>query len=172
MAEIGGSIFNNPNWLSDIQGLNGLAPSQSYGPMSMPDLIPSSVMPAAAPSLTGGFGAAAGLTSAAGGAPSVADNPWAQKLGANMGTANLALNGLQTIAGLWGAFKQASLAKRQFKETTRFNRANMANQVKAFNEQLDGRARSRAVVEGASATPGYYDRFKAEGMPADPKRRG
>jgi hypothetical protein len=154
--------------LAGIQGLNGsiLPSAAGYGRGLPPVAQPAMSLP--------GINNWTQTPSGPGvGGPS-ADNPWAQKLGANLGTANLALNGIQTVAGLWNAFKMAKLAKAQFKETKAFNRANLANQVSSFNEALDGRARSRGVVEGQTSAQqdAYYDRFKANGLPDDTRKKG
>lgn len=72
-------------------------------------------------------------------------------LGANLGTAQLGLAGLQTIAGIWSAFKAASLAKKQFNYTKDVTDTNLANQIRSYNTSLEDRARSRGVVEGQTA---------------------
>ena len=84
-------------------------------------------------------------------------NPVAQPgLGTNPGAmtfkdkAGLALAGLQTLGGLFAAFKQLSLANKQFDFQKRFANANMANSIQTYNTQLQDRARARAATEGQS----------------------
>ncbi len=69
-------------------------------------------------------------------------------LGWNLGTANLALNGLGTLAGLYGGIKSLSLANKQFQMQKNFGNINLNNQIKSYNTALQDRSRSRAKVEG------------------------
>ena len=71
-------------------------------------------------------------------------------LGMNMGTAQLALGGLNSIGNLWGAFQAQSLAKKQFGLQKDTLNTNLGNQIKAYNTGIDDKIRSRAVVEGLS----------------------
>jgi hypothetical protein len=83
-------------------------------------------------------------------------------LGANMDTAKLALSGIGTLGSLWGAFKAASLADKQFKYTRDVTETNLANQLKTYNTGLTDRANNRAIVEGRSPaeTAAYIDANK------------
>lgn len=80
-------------------------------------------------------------------------------LGWNMDTAKLALSGLQTIGGLWGAFQANKLAKQQFRFQRDFAETNLANQIQSYNTALADRARSRGAMEGQSQaqTQAYID---------------
>lgn len=122
----------------------------SYGPSapSMNTTLPTTSVPTIG-GASGGFGgAAAGAGSG---------------LGLNVGTANMALSGLNTIANIWGAFQAAKLAKRQFNFTKDITETNLANQIRSYNTALEDRARSRAVVEGQSSQQmqDYIDRNRA-----------
>jgi hypothetical protein len=96
-----------------------------------------------------------------GGGP--ATNPYAQKLGMNLGTANLAFNGLSSLAGIWGAFKQLSLAKKDFKMRKEASDTNINNQIRSYNTALEDRSRSRAVMERQTPeqSQAYIDENKA-----------
>jgi hypothetical protein len=69
-------------------------------------------------------------------------------LGLNLGTAQLALNGLGTIGSLYAAFKQLGMAKEQFKYQKNVSDTNLGNSIKSYNTALADRARSRAFTEG------------------------
>ncbi len=71
-------------------------------------------------------------------------------LGRNIGTAQLALGTLGGIANVWNGMQQNKLAKRSFEHQRGLLDTNLANQIKAFNLQLDDKLRSRQVVEGTS----------------------
>lgn len=63
----------------------------------------------------------------------------------------LVLGGLQTIGGLWGAWKANQLAEKQFKFASDFANKNLANQTASYNTALEDRGRARAFTEGQSA---------------------
>jgi hypothetical protein len=65
---------------------------------------------------------------------------------------NTGLTGVQTIGGLIGAFGSLGLAKKQYGLSKRMAETNLSNSVGAYNNALDDKARSRAVVEGQSDT--------------------
>lgn len=71
-----------------------------------------------------------------------------QGLGMNMPTAQLALGGLQTLAGIWGGIQQMKMAKKQLKFSKDFALTNLGNQMQTYNTALSDRARSRGVMEG------------------------
>lgn len=71
-------------------------------------------------------------------------------LGANIGTLQLGLGTLGGFANIWNGMQQNKLAKRAFSHQKGLLDTNLANQIKAFNLQLDDKLRSRQVVEGTS----------------------
>lgn len=71
-------------------------------------------------------------------------------LGANVGTLQLGLGTLGGIANIWNGMQQNKLAKASFNHQKGLLDTNLANQIKAFNLQLDDKLRSRQVVEGTS----------------------
>lgn len=69
-------------------------------------------------------------------------------LGMNLGTGSLALQGLGSLAGLWGSLQSNKLAKEQFKFQKDFANTNLNNQIKSYNTALSDRLSSRGVAEG------------------------
>lgn len=108
---------------------NGMAPpvTSTAGPMDISGMAHSPT----APNIGAGFSNGFGL---------------------NMDTAKLALSGLGTIGNLWAAFNAQKLAREQFNYTKGVTDTNIANQIKTYNTGLDDRIRSRAAVEGMSAS--------------------
>lgn len=110
----------------------------------------------------GGFGV--------GGAPS---GPQTSGFGLNMGTAQFALNGLQTLGGLWNSFQANKLAKKSFNFQKDYARTNLTNSTQSYNTQMRDRIDSRAFVQGMSADQAnsYYNTNKLN-LPANMQSRG
>ena len=77
-------------------------------------------------------------------------NPLGSPLGANLGTAQVAISGLQALSNLWMGFQANKLAKKQFKAQQGFADANFVNSMKSYNTALSDRARSRGFTESQS----------------------
>lgn len=71
-------------------------------------------------------------------------------LGWNMGTADLALGGLQTIGNLWSAWNANKLAKDQFDFQKKMSLANFENSAQSYNTTLSDRAKARQSYTGVS----------------------
>lgn len=99
--------------------------------------------PAVAPGFNGWFNGIMGNTTA----PN-SSNSGSTPFGANLGTAGLALGGLQTLAGIYSAFQGQQLAEDTFDFQKRTTQANMANQIQSYNTTLADRIRARAIGEG------------------------
>lgn len=144
------SIFDDPNFLTDIEAM-GKSPwlvqsAQNSQPIAtVPQNIQLPEIGVAGITNTGSAGGGGFLS------------------GFGMDEAKLAMGGLQTIGQLWGAIQSAKLAKKSFNFQKEMSEANFANQMRAYNDALDGKRRTREIVEGQSAAQGqeYYDRFKA-----------
>lgn len=94
-------------------------------------------------------GVAAGTPAAAALKPAGA-NPGSFELGANLGTAQLALGGLSSLGSIWSAFNAQKLAKKQFDYTKSVTDTNLANSIQSYNTTLADRARARGAMEGQS----------------------
>ena len=81
-----------------------------------------------------------------------ATNPAATGLGWNVGTGQLAMSGIQTVAGIWAALQAQKQAKAEFAFNKGLANTNIANSISAYNTQLDSIARSRGRAEGQSAS--------------------
>ena len=71
-------------------------------------------------------------------------------LGWNMPTAQLGLDGLRSIGGLYMGMNQLGLAKKQYAFQSGLANKNLANQTQTYNTALEDKARSRGVAEGQS----------------------
>lgn len=85
-------------------------------------------------------------------------------LGFNLGTAQLALGGLNSLGNLWGAFQANKMAKEQFAYQRNLANANYDNQVASYNTALADRGRSRASIENRDPSYGtqYYEANKLQ----------
>lgn len=72
------------------------------------------------------------------------------KFGLNAPTAQMGLQGLNTLGSLWGAFQAQKLAREQFDFTKSTTNTNLNNSIKSYNTSLEDRARSRGFTEGQS----------------------
>ena len=92
-----------------------------------------------------------GAGTAATGVGAGASNGLGTGIGFNVGTGQLALSGLGSLAGIWGANQQNKLAKEQFSLQKDLANTNLNNQIKSYNTTLEDRMNSRGVAEGRSA---------------------
>lgn len=148
-----GFNFANPTGIGDYSSIL-MDGSQGYAtPMAMD---PGTLV------AQGPAGVPAGLPPMAGGAT---------PLGFNLGTANAALGGLQTIGNMWMAFQANKQAKKQFKFAKQMTRINLANQIQAYNTSLADRARSRSVMESQTPeqTQAYFDSNALTQLPGRPQ---
>lgn len=70
--------------------------------------------------------------------------------GMNIGTGQLALGGLQSLAGIYNAFQTNKLANKQFKFTKDVTNTNLNNSIKSYNTALSDRANSRYFTQNQS----------------------
>lgn len=71
-------------------------------------------------------------------------------LGFNVGTGQLALGGLQSLAGIFNSMQANNLAKDQFKFTKEITNANLNNSIKSYNTALGDRANARYFTQNQS----------------------
>lgn len=131
-------------------------------PINMGDLSSISGYGSTLPVLgqaTSGLGAGGTLGSFAGGLGGMGGSGMGG-LGFNLPTAQLGLQGLSSLAGLYGAFSANRLARDQFNFTKDVTNTNLTNQIQSYNTALADRARSRAVAEGRdqASADDYVDR--------------
>lgn len=83
-------------------------------------------------------------------------------LGMNVGTGQLALSGLGSLAGLWQANTQNKMAKDQFSFQKNMANTNLNNQMQSYNTALEDRMTTRGAMEGRDAayTASEIDRRK------------
>lgn len=71
--------------------------------------------------------------------------------GMNLGTAGMALGGLQALGNLLQGQKAFKLAKDQFRFQKEFSNANLNNSMKSYNNTLEDRLKARGFAEGRDA---------------------
>ena len=114
------------------------APSQSWAPNS--------------PAISS-FGNLAGNELSSGAAPGMGTTPGAglgSGLGFNIGTGQLALGGLQSLAGIFSAIQSNKLANKQFDLTKDVTNTNLNNSIKSYNTALSDRANARYFTQNQS----------------------
>lgn len=70
--------------------------------------------------------------------------------GMNIPTLQLALGGLSALGGLYSAKQQMKLSKQAMGDSRKFAEANLRNQTKSYNTNLEGIMNSRGAYEGKS----------------------
>ncbi|QHJ80346.1 MAG: hypothetical protein [Caudoviricetes sp.] len=70
--------------------------------------------------------------------------------GLNVGTGQLALGGLQSLAGIFNSLQANKLANQQFKFTKDVTNTNLNNSIKSYNTALSDRANSRYFTQNQS----------------------
>ena len=81
------------------------------------------------------------------GSPAANPTPNVSGYGMNVDTANLALGGIQTLAGIWQAYQAQQLAEKSLKVQTGFANANLANSTQSYNTHVADIARTRYSAE-------------------------
>lgn len=71
-------------------------------------------------------------------------------LGFNVGTGQLALGGIQSLAGIFNSMQANKLANQQFKFTKDVTNTNLNNSIKSYNTALSDRANSRYFTQNQS----------------------
>jgi hypothetical protein len=92
-----------------------------------------------------------------GGAPGAAGNSFNTGFGANIGTGQLALGGLQTLGNLWTAWNANQLAQKSFDFNKTLASDNYTNQSTSYNTNLNDIASARAKME--NQTPGQEQAY-------------
>lgn len=98
------------------------------------------------------FGALAGNTLTEGVTPSYngGGGGLGSGFGMNIGTGQLALGGLQSLAGIFGSMQANKLANEQFKFTKEITNSNLNNSIKSYNTALGDRANARYFTQNQS----------------------
>lgn len=86
-----------------------------------------------------------------GGADKGGDLGAGTKIGMNIGTGQMAIQGLATLGNLYSSLQSSKLAKEQFKFSKDFANKNLANQTQSYNTALSDRLTSRGVATGQSS---------------------
>lgn len=96
------------------------------------------------------FGSDVGNSTTVGTVPTGADSGLGTGLGFNVGTGQLALGGLQSLAGIYNSLQANKLANQQFKFTKDVTNTNLNNSIKSYNTALSDRANSRYFTQNQS----------------------
>ena len=84
----------------------------------------------------------------------------ANRIGVNVSTAKLGLEGLGSVLGGITALGGLNQAKRQFEFDKNITRTNMNNSVQEYNTTLNDRANARAAMAGSTMSKDSLDQYK------------
>ena len=84
----------------------------------------------------------------------------ANRIGVNVSTAKLGLEGLGSVLGGITALGGLNQAKRQFEFDKNITRTNINNSVQAYNTTLNDRANARAAMAGSTMSKDSLDQYK------------
>lgn len=87
--------------------------------------------------------------------------------GFNIPTANLALGGLSTLGNLFMGMQALGQAKDQFNFTRRTTQANLENQTKSYNTNMEDKLTARAAFNGQGRD--YVDAYMDKNRLSTPK---
>lgn len=87
--------------------------------------------------------------------------------GLNIPTANLALGGVSTLANLFMGMQALGQAKDQFNFTRRTTQANLDNQTKSYNTNMEDKLTARAAYNGQGRE--YVDDYMNKNRLSTPK---
>jgi len=106
--------------------------------------------------LSGALGGSGGIN---GGGIGAGTNGFNTGFGVNVGTGQLALNGLSTLGNLWTAWNSEQLANKSFNFNKQLSSDNYTNQAQAYNTNLQDIASSRGAME--NQTPAQVAAYTA-----------
>lgn len=76
--------------------------------------------------------------------------PQAGGIGFNLGTGQLALQGLGALGNFWNAREARNMARDQFDFAKGIANTNINNSIQSYNTALEDRLRARGATEGSS----------------------
>ena len=84
-------------------------------------------------------------------------------IGANINTANMAINGLGGLANAYMGYQKYQLGKESFAHNKAMGLANLANNTQAYNQNLENIAANR-FAGNQQAQQDYRNQYKATGI--------
>jgi hypothetical protein len=87
--------------------------------------------------------------------------PQAVGLGANMGTLQLGIGGVQAGMNIWNSMQAQDLAKKTFAFNRDIANTNLNNSIRSYNTALEDRAASREAYTSGRFDDSYVERNRA-----------